>query len=404
MLGAIYTSLSGLTAFSQGLEVISNNVANLNTPGFKLSDPLFRELIYQQQRSPGSRGPELRPAGSGVAIDSTAMSFRAGELRDTGNPLDAAIDGTGFFVLDLNGQQVFTRAGQFEFNADGILVERVTGAKVLVSSPTQAQGFFDLNSARVFEPRATSEVTLTGSLARASGSSATFELPNVTVFDAAGQSTVLRARLTRNANDPLLWTVEILKTDGSVAGQGAIAFNENGTPAEASSVVNVTIDPTSGEPFDVAFNFGTAGSFTGVTAPATNQTSQLQILRQNGLAVGSLTKTEFDDHGNLRLTYSNGETTTVATLVLAQFDSPEQLQSLGRSLFAANDLTRPLLGSALSSGLGRIVGAKIEMSNVELTSQFTDLIIMQRGYQASSQVSSIANEMIQQLLAMDRGR
>lgn len=402
MFGAIYTSLSGLASYSQGLEVISNNVANLNTPGFKLSDPLFRELVYEQQRAPGSGGQQLRPTGAGVGINSTSMSFRAGELRDTGNPLDAAIDGNGFFVLDLDGQQVYTRAGQFEFDPDGILVERVTGSKVLVSTETSAHGFFDLNSARVFAPRATTEVTLTGSLARASGSSGTFELPNITVIDAAGQSSILKARLTRNANDVKRWTVELLKADGTVIGSGAIAFNDNGTPAEGSSSFTVSVDPDSGEPFDVVFNFGTPDSFTGVTAPLTNATSQLQVLKQNGLATGSLTKTEFDDRGNLKLTYSNGETKTVGTLVLAQFDSPDQLQVLGQSLFAANDRTQPILGTALTSGLGRIVGAKLELSNVELTAQFTDLIIMQRGYQASSQVTSIANEMIQQLLSLDR--
>ena len=121
-------------------------------------------------------------------------------------------------------------------------------------------------------------------------------------------------------------------------------------------------------------------------------------------AAGSLTSTEFDDRGQLKLTYSNGKTDLVATLMLAQFDAPEQLQALGNGMFAAPEGATRRLGSGLSEGLGRIVGGRLEMSNVELTQQFTDLIIMQRGYQASSQISSVANELIQALLAMDGKR
>ena len=404
MLGAIYTSLSGLTAYSKGLEVISNNVANLNTPGFKVSDPLFREIVYRHLQSPGSRGGGQHPAGAGVELNAASISFRQGDLRDTGNALDVAIDGSGFFVLSRDGQQLYTRAGQFEFDKDGILVERDSGARVLVSTEGSSQGFFDLNSARVNPPRATTEVSLGGTLARAA-SATTHELPNVTVFDANGGSTVLKARFTHDAANPLRWVVEILRSsNNAVLGQGEVVFAENGTPLEGSSSFTVTIDPDNADPFDVTFDAGDVGSFAGVTSPASSTTSQVQMLRQDGLALGSLTKTEFDDKGQLQLTYSNGETTTGATLVLAQFLAPEQLQTLGRSLYVASESNQPILGAGLSNGFGRVMGGRVELSNVELTEQFTDLIIVQRGYQASSQISSVANEMIQQLLAMESGR
>jgi len=403
MLGTIYTGLSGLNAYSRGLEVISNNVANLNTPGFKVSLPVFREIMYQQLRTPSGNGAGLRPGGAGVALNSSAMSFRAGDLRNTGNALDVAIDGRGFFVLDdQDGNRVYTRAGQLTFDRDGVLVDSVTGARVVVSTDALAQTSFDLDSVRVFDPRATSEVTLTGSLARASGSVNSHELPNVTLFDAAGTSLTVRVKLTRNGDDPLRWAVEILKTDNTQIGQGEITFSQNGTPAENANSITVTATAEGGQPFDVRFNFGAPGSFAGVTAPAANNISTLQVLRQNGLAMGSLRTTEFTDNGQLKLTYSNGETRTVATLVLARFDSPEQLQVLGRGLFAATERTQPVMGAALTTGLGRVVGGQLELSNVELTEQFTDLIIMQRGYQACSQVNSVANELILQLLQMDR--
>jgi flagellar hook protein FlgE len=403
MLTSLYTALAGMNAYSRGLDLISNNVANLNTPGFKVSDPLFREIVYQHLEAAAGGGQGSVPGGAGVEVRSTTMTFRQGELRDTGNALDAAIDGNGFFMLDASGQERFTRAGQFQFNEDGVLVERGSGAKVWVSTADSALGFFDINTARTYPPKATTEVTIVGTLARG-GTAISYELPNVTVFDSAGTSIPLHARLTRDTEDFFKWTLEVLDAQNTVLGSGEIRFTENGTPAADASRVTVTVDAANVDDFDVAFDFGTAGSFAGVTSPAASTTSQLQVLRQDGLAAGSLTKTEFDDKGQLKLTYSNGKTDVVATLVLAQFDAPDQLQALGNGMFAAPDGAKRRLGSGLSEGLGRIVGGRLEMSNVELTQQFTDLIIMQRGYQASSQISSVANELIQTLLAMDGKR
>lgn len=403
MLTSLYTALAGMNAYSRGLDIISNNVANLNTPGFKVSDPLFREIVYRHLDAAGLRGQGETPGGAGVEVGSTSMAFRQGELRDTGNALDAAIDGNGFFVLDQDGEQRYTRAGQFQFDENGILIERASGAKVLVSTSEQALGFFDIDAARSYPPRATGEVMIVGTLARG-GTTTTYELPNINVFDSAGTAIQLRARLTRNAADPLKWTIEVLNAANTVLGSGEIRFGENGTPAQDASRVTVTVDATGVDDFDIVLDFGAAGSFAGVTSPAASTASQLQVLRQDGLQTGSLTRTEFDEKGQLKLTYSNGKTDVVATLVLAQFDAPEQLQALGNGVFAAADGTTRILGAGLSSGLGRIVGGRLEMSNVELTQQFTDLIIMQRGYQASSQISSVANELIQTLLAMDGRR
>lgn len=403
MLGSLYTALAGMNAYSQGLDVISNNVANLNTPGFKVSDPLFREIVYRHLDMAGSRGSGTRPSGAGVEAGTASVTFRQGELRDTGNSLDAAIDGGGFFVLSRDGEYRYTRAGQFEFNDDGILVEKGSGARVVISTEEAAYGFFDLNTARTFPPRVTSEVTVTGTLAR-TGTTSTYELPSITVFDSAGTGTPLRAKFARNSTDPLRWTVEVLNAAGTVLGSGQIQFAADGTPAADASKVTITVDATGTEDFAVTLNFGAAGSFSGVTSPAASTASQLQILRQDGFQAGSLTRTEFDEKGQLKLTYSNGQTDIVGTLILAQFDAPEQLQALGGGMFAATEAATPKLGRGLSSGLGRIVGGRLEMSNVELTQQFTDLIIMQRGYQASSQISSVANELIQTLLAMDGRR
>ncbi|MFC4312686.1 flagellar basal-body rod protein FlgF [Steroidobacter flavus] len=404
MFGSIYTALAGMNAYSQGLNVISNNVANLNTPGFKVSDPLFREIVYRQiQESEGSGGG-LRPQGAGVEANAAGLSFGQGELRDTGNDLDVAIDGSGFFVLEQDdGSYRYTRAGQLTFNDDGILVERTTGTHVLFNSTEVGNGLFDITDFRSHAPKATNTVMLSGTLARTS-TSATYELPTLTVFDSAGTSVALRGRFTRSSDDPLSWTVELLGSANTVLGSGTIAFNQDGTPAQDRNSVTIPVSGTGVQPFDVIFNFGAVGSYAGVSSPATSTSSALQMLKQDGMTIGSLTGTSFDEQGQLKLSYSNGQIKTVGKLVLAQFENPEQLKALGGGMFTMKDGAQEHLGQAMVSGIGRVVGRKVEMSNVDLTRQFTDLIILQRGYQASSQVSSIANELIQTLLAMDAQR
>jgi len=402
MLGTIYIGLSGMTAYSKGLDVISNNVANLNTPGFKLTVPSFTDALYRNGSGAIEGAPGTATGGAGVTVDTQRPSFRQGEMRDTGNPLDVGVDGNGFFVIDHDGRQVFTRAGQLAFNEDGVLIERETRGRVLVSTESTAATTFDLDEFRTVQPKATTEVMLTGTLARTG--TATFDLPNITVIDAGGGRHALKAKFVRNETEPLAWTVEVLDSDEEVVGTGSLQFNPDGTPQEGQTSVGFTVKPQNLPELSVTLKIGTAGSFSGVTSGPTATTSQLSTLRRDGFELGMLTQTSFDERGRLTLTYSNGQQRTPAALLLAQFDSPDQLRALGGGLFAARDGQHVTLAPAQAAGRGSIVGGKLELSNVDLTQQFTDLIIIQRGYQASSQMTSVANEMIQQLLSIGERR
>jgi flagellar hook protein FlgE len=398
MLGTIYIGLSGMTAYSKGLDTISNNVANLNTAGFKSSQPTFFDVLFRNGSGsiPGSGGAPT--GGAGVGIDTARQSFQQGELRDTGNPLDVAIDGDGFFVLSRDGELLFTRAGQFEFDKDGVLVERSTRGKALVTTATEGATSFDLDGFRVFAPKATTEVTLTGTLARTG--SATFDLSNIDVLDAGGGKQTLKAHFVRNDTEPLKWSVEFTDSDDNSLGKGGLEFEPDGTLAEGTEPLKIQVAPQDMTPFDVVIKMGTAGGFTGITSPSNANASQLSVSKRDGVELGTLVGTSFDDRGRITLTYTNGETLTPATLLLAQFTAPDQFRSLGSGLFAAFENQRPELAVAQSGGRGRVVGSKVEMSNVDLTQQFSDLIIIQRGFQASSQMTSAANEMLQQLLAL----
>jgi flagellar hook protein FlgE len=393
-LGSIYISQSGMTSYAQGLDVISNNVANLNTPGFKLGVPLFRDLIYRDGSSPLPGAADAPVAGAGLTVDTTRQSFRQGELRETGNPLDVAIDGSGLFVLEVNSEKRYTRAGQFQFDDDGVLVERQTGWVVVVSTDEAAETTFDVDPFRSLAPEATSEVQIAGNLSRSSPDAA-FDLNNVSVVDSAGGRQTLRARFVRSATDPLQWAVEVFDANSASVGAGALAFKSDGGGVVA------TVAPPGLSSTSVRLLFGTPGSFGGTTSVVSTAPSSLQVRDQDGFEVGSLTEVSFTQRGELTLTYSNGETRSPAALVLAQVNSPDQLRPLGAGVFGLREGAQVDLGAALTEGRGQIAGGRIELSNVELTEQFTDLIIIQRGYQGSSQLASVANEMIQQLLQID---
>jgi flagellar hook protein FlgE len=397
MLGTIYIGLSGMTAYSKGLDVISNNVANLNTPGFKLVDPAFSDALYRNGTGAVEGSSGTQTGGAGVSVDTGRASFRQGDMRDTGNPLDAGIEGGGFFALDRDGEFLYTRAGQFEFDKDGVLVDRETGAKVVVSTEAGGQASFDLDDYRTLAPKATTQVTLLGTLARTG--TATYDLSSIPVMDESGASQTLKAKLVRKDSDPTVWSVEVSDANG-IIGSGELHFNADGTPAADANTITATVRPKDQPTFDVVLNFGDSGKYSGVTSLAGNATSQVSVLKQDGVARGVLSTTSFDDHGKLTLSYSNGEKRTPATLLLAQFESSEQLQALGGGLYSAKPGASTALAPAQTLGRGIISGGQVEMSNVDLTQQFTDLIIIQRGYQASSQMTSVANEMIQQLLQM----
>jgi flagellar hook protein FlgE len=403
ILNAIFTSLSGMSAYEKGLTIVGNNVANLDTAGYKMTEPLFSSVDLDGTSGAlvGSAGPGT--SGGGVTVDDSRVSFSQGQDQTTGNPLDAAVNGEGFFVVQGDSGYLYTRAGQFQFDQNGNLVETTTGDKVMVATSTAATGSFNLNGYRSYPPKATATVELSGNLAR-TGQTTSYVLPNITVVDAAGGTETLQASFTQDSTNPLHWTVQVTDSSNKVVGTGDLTFNSDGTPASANTPITVTVTPASLPSFKVKLDFGAAGSYAGVTSLASNASSQLQVLSQDGVQLGTLTGTSFGSDGTLTLTYSNGQTKTPCKLLLAQFDSPQELQATDKGFYVAVGNTSPTLGTPLTSSFGSVLGGQLEMSNVDLSQQFTDLIVIERGYQASSQINSIANQMMQQLLDLGSGR
>jgi flagellar hook protein FlgE len=395
--------MSGLNAYSKGLDVISNNVANLNTPGYKGNDLLFQDIFYGFQMAgefnDGFTGLQV---GAGVKAESTSIVFRQGDVRQTGEDTDVAIDGSGFFVLQKGDELYFTRSGQFVFDKDGFLVSRLTGMKVAAIDENGELTNISITGKRTSSPSATSEINFTNNL---STGSTRHEIEEV-VFDNAGNEHTLKFTFINNSSEqPRSWLVEITDENDEQVGETAeIRFQGNGSPAEDYNSFSFTFSPSESDPFDIQLNFGEPGSFTGVTSFSGGTRSDMSVADKDGSGPGSLTGVEFDREGLFKLKYSNGVDTEGASLALAKFSDLQGLQQIGDGLFLAKDNNKPTISTATRNGLGEVAGASIELSNVELTQQFTNLIIVQRGYQASSQILTVANEMMQQLMQTVSGK
>lgn len=402
MFGSIYTGLSGLLGFSNGLNVISNNVANLNTPGFKSSQLLFEDLYYQYTLSGERDGNRTAlQVGNGLETRHTSLNFSQGELRQTGNDLDVAIDGTGFFVLRRDGEVLYTRAGQFEFDDEGFLVEQSSQARVM--SLTGNSGLDDINisGVRTSPPNPTSRIAFTNNL---STGSTDHTVADIGVFDSLGTSQTLSILFTNNSSvTPGSWLLEVQDDVGTVLSTGEIRYQGDGSPLTGFNEHTFVFSPAGAIPTSITLFFGDVGRFSGSTSFSGGATSTLSVDSQNGFSPGSLTSVSFNEDGHLVISYSNGQTTNNDRLALAAFENLQDLQALGGNLFRHNGDQNVRLARPGEDVMGTLVGESIELSNVELTEQFTDLVIIQRGFQASSQIISVSNEMIQQLFDMRSG-
>ncbi len=404
MFNSIYVGLTGLLGFSRDLTIIGNNVANLNTPGFKSSQLLFSDLFYRSQFSDSNRdGAQVRlDIGNGVGTSATRVVFSQGELKATGNDQDAAITGNGFFVLRRDGQIFYSRAGQFNFDADGYLISQSNGARV-ASLANGALQDINILGLRTNGGKATTKVTFSGILDASATTTTPVDVGGIKVFDSAGVSHALTATFTNNsAISAGSWLVDVKDEKGQVIASTEIRFDAQGTPQVAFNSFDVLLGAGAGT--FIQFFFGDPGSVAG-TRSLTSSSSSVAVSSTDGFGAGSLLAAKFKTDGTLVLTYSNGQTVDGDKLALASFNFLQGLEQVQGSLFTpGKNAEEPVLGTAGQGAFGSITGGSIELANVDLAQQFSDLIISQRGYQASSQVISTANDMIQQLYDMKSKR
>jgi flagellar hook protein FlgE len=395
MIETIYIGMSGLTGYSSGLRGIANNVANLNTPGFKSSSLEFSNMFYSNEGSAGTHHGSVTPQfGHGVATGQSSLNFRQGDLRQTGNTLDLAVEGQGLFVLrDAAGQLRYTRAGQFEMNSDGFLVDRVSGAKVMGLDGRGNLTEVNITAYRVNAPKSTAKLSFAGNL---SSSKTEETVSGLSVVDAAGAQHALTVKFTNDsATQEGRWKVTLLEGTTTV-GTSTIDFVD-GKPKAGTDKLSFTYTPTGQPALPLTLDF--SGQ---VTSFASGTLSTLSVSGQDGYEAGAMSKFSFDDKGELKFEFANGQTGKGPRLALANIDTPQLLEAVGGNSFVAADGAKVSYGAAGDGAFGNVRAGSVEISNVDLSQEFSDMVIMQRGYQASAQIVSTANDMLQELFGMKR--
>jgi flagellar hook protein FlgE len=425
MFTAFSTALSALTADSAAIDVVGNNLANLNTTGFKASEVQFHDLISQQIGTL----TQSNQIGMGVGQIDAIQQFSQGAVQVTSGATDAAIQGNGFFeVKNQSNQTLYTRDGSFQLDSSGNLItdtgEKVQGWTAVngVLNPNGAVSNITLPLGAVIPAKATTTVTASVNLdaespintatAPAVTPGSTFSAP-IQVFDSQGSAHTLNVTYSKTAANS--WSVSVtipsadvggLATDPpTVVGTGTLTFDANGNLPLPAPVPPTTIPITITGLVDgatigdatgaVNLNLYNSAGNSAVTQYA--QASGVSGTQQDGFAAGQVTQIAIQDNGLIVANYSNGLQTTVAQLALANISNPDTLASVGNNNLQATAQTAAVtVGASGSSGLGQIVGGALESSNADIATEFTNLLSFQRSYQAASRVITTEDQLLQE--------
>lgn len=385
MINTIYTATTGLEGFSRGLALISENVSNLNTTGFKQQRLDYFDLGSGDQQSVNGGG------GDGLETSDPYRQFKQGDIRRSDNELDTAIAGAGFFIAEREGERLLTRAGQFALDKDYNLTFRDSGATVIGFSGSQLVPI-SLASQRTNPAKATTSVTFNGPIGFSSDATT---LPEFNIYDSAGVAHVMRIELSKIFAGQSISDLQVplnvnIFVDGGTAPVYTAQIRYSSSQATLGfSVINdfVYTPPSGSGSLSIKLDF----SQTSLSTASSMSTDNIKV---DGHGVGGLQKISFNAKGELLATYDNGEKATVGQLALGNTFELEKLEAVDKNLFSIKQLTDFEIGRPGLKGLGQLQTGSLEASNVELTAQFSELIVVQRAYQASSQVITTTNEML----------
>ncbi|GAA2483401.1 flagellar hook protein FlgE [Terrabacter carboxydivorans] len=391
MLRSLYSGISGLRAHQTMLDVTGNNIANVNTTGFKGSSTQFQDTLSQLTQ--GASGPQALTGGTnpaqvglGVRVAAVTTNFTQGSAQTTGKATDMMISGDGFFVTSKGGQQYYARAGAFDLDASGHLVTPDGG--ILQGWTADASGRINtggpttdllLTPTTMLPARATTGVDVSGNLPSDAAVGTALQR-DIQVFDASGVPRSLALTFTRSAGG---WNVSAADASGA-SGTGALSFTAGKQTAAGSvSVGGITVD--------LSTVTGYAGS---TTVAATGQ---------DGYKAGNLEAFSVGADGSLVGSFSNGVRQAVGRVALARFTNPSGLEKAGDSSYSSTANSGVAqIGQAGDAGFGSLVGGALEMSNVDLSQEFTNLIVAQRGFQANARIITTSDQVLQELVDLKR--
>ncbi len=421
---AMLSGVASLKAHQTKMNVIGNNIANINTTGYKGSRVHFQDLMAQTFRAasrPSNVLGGVNPiqVGLGVKVGAIDVHTLQGALEMTGRTTDLAIQGNGYFMLT-NGRDVhFTRDGAFGLDSSGFLVHRGTGWKVLgwmadaggridTNQPINANSVLQFPVGSQAAVRQTTTVEYTGNLNANADPSATYSA-TVTVYDALGGAHQITLTFTNRQTPPAgtpppgaVSSWEWSATEGGTlvgdftTGSNTRLYFDNQGRLIGSTTQQITITPTNGaQPFTVELNLS---QITSLAAE-----SVVQPIYQDGFPPGTLQEFTIGIDGTIQGVFSNGLSRPMGRIALSLFANPAGLFRLGNNMWRVTDNSGlPQVGAPTMGGLGEINAGYLEQSNVDLGSEFADMIVTQRGFQANTRIVSVVDELLADVVNMKR--
>jgi flagellar hook protein FlgE len=406
MLRSMFSAISGLRAHQTKLDVTGNNIANVNTVGFKASQTVFQDTLSQVIRAGGAAaqnrgGTNPAQVGLGVKVAAITTNWNQGATQSTGRATDFMIEGDGFFVTRAGNEQLYTRAGSFDFDSTGKLV--TPDGSILQGWMADASGTINPNGpikdlsvpyGQTVAPVATTSGTLAGNLPSGNATGTSVQTAT-TMYDQQGVGHDVSYTFTKNATDD--WSLAVT-VDGApmTLSDNSVTFNADGTMS----------NPTA--PYSVDFTPGVAGWPGPVTLDLSGikqygSANTVSATKQDGFAMGSLESFSLGNDGTITGVYSNGLRQSIGQLAMASFNNPGGLEKAGNSSFRVGDNSgAAMVGQAGTGGRGVLNAGALEMSNVDLAEEFTGLIVAQRGFQANSRVITSSDEILQDLVNLKR--
>jgi flagellar hook protein FlgE len=407
MIGSLYSGISGLKANTSAMAVIGDNIANVNTTGFKTSRVDFANVFS------AALGQSRMQIGRGVTMAGVTANWNAGTVETTTAATDLAINGQGMFIVRdaSNSGQFYSRAGQFEFDADNELVN-VDGMQVqgyAIDPATGALGALDTIALPngISTPQETEEITMGLNLDAGAVAGDTYDT-TVSVYDSQGNSVELNFNFIKQAAAGT-WNWYATTTSGAVTAPTlgtpyTMVFDGTGTLTTPAANPTINITPPSGVAMTVDWlmiDTATAASDGSVTgfAGASVKTTQTQ----DGYPSGMLQGLSVDEDGVFTALYSNGTMLPFAQIALADFASYSGLVKQGSNLYISSLASgQPVITIPNTAGVGAIAPSSLEMSNVDLAQEFVELITTQRAFQANSKVITTSDEVLNELINIKR--
>ncbi|WP_088041220.1 flagellar basal-body rod protein FlgF [Bacillus sp. EAC] len=421
MLRSMYSGIGGMKNFQTKLDVIGNNIANVNTYGFKKGRVTFKDIASQTMSGASSAqnnrgGTNAKQIGLGSALASIDTIMTNSSLQTTGRLLDLGVDGDGFFVVKNGNQQYYTRAGNFDIdsvgnlvNSDGLKVQGYAMDPVTGLPNTSKLVSLSIDKNATILPQATTYINLAGNL-DSNGTTAVAGPPAVpattvkldlSIRDSLGNEIPLNATFTKTSAlgvVPSTWSVAVTdtKTPASTLATSNLSYGTNGQLTATPVVTPVAYNPGNGAQTINLSNI----NFSGINQ--TGAASSVSVKDKDGYPGGSLTSFTFGQSGEITGVFSNGQVKNMGQIALATFSNPGGLLKTGGNTFQESNNSGIPNVATPGNSRGVVQAGTLEMSNVDLSEEFTDMIVAQRGFQANSRIITTSDQILEELVNLKR--